>query len=76
MINNMEQIYLAIVLAPLIGSLDCGLCLVNSSAEVVRIGSPSSAWRSSSILLSMVAFKHHMFDGGCYLQSDLIYLAE
>ncbi len=62
MINNMEQIYLAIVLAPLIGSLIAGLFgkfIGRSGAHWVTI-----IGVATSSILSMVAYKYHMFDGG------------
>ena len=62
MLDNMEQIYLAIVLAPLAGSLIAGLfgkLIGRSGAHWVTI-----IGVAISSILSMVAYKHHMFDGG------------
>lgn len=60
--NNMEQIYLAIVLAPLTGSLIAGLFgkfIGRSGAHWVTI-----IGVATSSILSMIAYKYHMFDGG------------
>ena len=62
MTNNMEQIYLAIVLAPLAGSLIAGLFgkfIGRSGAHWVTI-----IGVAVSSILSMIAYKYHMFDGG------------
>ena len=62
MIDNMEQIYLAIVLAPLIGSIIAGLfgrVIGRSGAHWITI-----IGVAISSILSMIAFKYHMFDGG------------
>ncbi len=61
MFENMENIYLIIVLAPLIGSLIAGLfgkVIGRSGAHWVTI-----IGVGISSILSMVAYKHHMFDG-------------
>jgi NADH-quinone oxidoreductase subunit L len=61
MFENMETIYLIIVLAPLVGSLISGLFgkLIGRSGAhwitIIGVGLSS--------ILSMVAYKHHMFDG-------------
>ena len=61
MFENMENIYLIIVLAPLAGSLIAGLfgkIIGRSGAHwITNIGVAASS------ILSMVAYKHHMFDG-------------
>jgi NADH-quinone oxidoreductase subunit L len=62
MFENMENIYLTIVLAPLVGSLIAGLfgkVIGRSGAHWVTI-----IGVAISSILSMVAYKHHMFDGG------------
>ncbi len=62
MTNNMEQIYLAIVLAPLAGSLIAGLfgkLIGRSGAHWVTI-----IGVGVSSILSLIAYKYHMFDGG------------
>jgi NADH-quinone oxidoreductase subunit L len=62
MFENMENIYLAIVLAPLAGSLIAGLfgkLIGRSGAHWVTI-----IGVAISSILSMVAYKYHMFDGG------------
>ena len=62
MTDNMEQIYLAIVLAPLIGSLIAGLfgkVIGRSGAHWITIFGVAV-----SSILSMVAYKYHMIDGG------------
>ena len=67
--NNMEQIYIAIVLAPLIGSLIAGLFgkfIGRSGAHWVTI-----IGVAISSILSMVAFKHHMFDGAAIYNQTL-----
>ena len=69
MMNNMEQIYIAIVLAPLIGSLIAGLFgkfIGRSGAHWVTI-----IGVAISSILSMVAFKHHMFDGAAVYNQTL-----
>ena len=61
MTEHMEQIYLAIVLAPLIGSLIAGLfgkVIGRSGAHWITI-----LGVGVSSILSMVAYKYHMFDG-------------
>jgi NADH-quinone oxidoreductase subunit L len=61
MFENMENIYLIIVLAPLIGSLIAGLfgnAIGRSGAHWVTI-----IGVAISSILSMVAYKHHIFDG-------------
>lgn len=62
MLENMENIYLAIVLAPLAGSIIAGLfggVIGRSGAHwVTIIGVGVSA------ILSMIAYKHIIFDGG------------
>jgi NADH-quinone oxidoreductase subunit L len=61
MFENMENIYLTIVLAPLVGSLIAGLfgkLIGRSGAHWVTI-----IGVAISSILSMVAYKHHMFDG-------------
>lgn len=61
MFENMENIYLIIVLAPLVGSLIAGLfgkLIGRSGAHWVTI-----IGVGISSILSMVAYKHHMFDG-------------
>lgn len=61
MFENMENIYLTIVLAPLVGSLIAGLfgkIIGRSGAHWVTI-----IGVAISSILSMVAYKHHMFDG-------------
>lgn len=60
--SNMENIYLAIVLAPLIGSLIAGLF-------GKAIGRAGAHWVTIigvgvSSILSMIAYKHIVFDGG------------
>lgn len=61
MFENMGNIYLIIVLAPLAGSLIAGLFgkLIGRSGAhwITNIGVAVSS------ILSMVAYKHHMFDG-------------
>lgn len=60
--NNMEQIYLAIVLAPLTGSVIAGLFgkyIGRRGAHRVTI-----LGVGISSVLSMIAYKHHIFDGG------------
>ncbi len=62
MTENMEQIYLAIVLAPLVGSVIAGLfgkVIGRSGAHWVTI-----IGVAISSILSMIAYKHHMMDGG------------
>ncbi len=69
MMNNMEQIYLAIVLAPLAGSVLAGLfgkLIGRSGAHWVTI-----IGVAISSILSMVAYKYHMFDGGADYNHDL-----
>ena len=61
MSNHMETIYLAIVLAPLFGSLVAGL-FGN------KIGRAGAHWVTIigvaiSSILSMLAYKHHIIDG-------------
>ena len=67
--TNMEQIYLTIVLAPLAGSLIAGLFgkLIGRSGAhwVTNIGVAVSS------ILSMVAYKYHMIDGGADYNHDL-----
>jgi NADH-quinone oxidoreductase subunit L len=61
MFENMETIYLIIVLAPLVGSLIAGLfgkLIGRSGAHWVTI-----VGVGLSSILSMIAYKHHMFDG-------------
>jgi NADH-quinone oxidoreductase subunit L len=61
MFKNMENIYLIIVLAPLVGSLIAGLfgkLIGRSGAHWVTI-----IGVGISSILSMIAYKHHMFDG-------------
>lgn len=61
MIEDMEMIYLIIVLAPLAGSLIAGLfgkVIGRSGAHWVTI-----IGVAISSILSMIAYKHHMFDG-------------
>ena len=58
----MENIYLAIVLAPLCGSILAGLfgkVIGRSGAHWVTI-----IGVAVSSILSLIAYKHHMFDGG------------
>lgn len=58
----MERIYLAIVLAPLLGAITAGLAgrLVGRSGAhwitIIGVGISS--------ILSLLAYKHLMFDGG------------
>ena len=62
MLNNMESIYLGIVLAPLIGAIIAGLfgkIIGRSGAHWVTI-----IGVGISSLLSLAAYKHIMFDGG------------
>jgi NADH-quinone oxidoreductase subunit L len=62
MFDNMESIYLGVVLAPLIGSLIAGFfgkVIGRSGAHWVTI-----IGVGISCLLSMMAYKHIMFDGG------------
>ncbi len=69
MMNNMEQIYLAIVLAPLIGSIIAGLFgkfIGRSGAHWVTI-----IGVAISSILSMIAYKHHMFDGAANYNETL-----
>ena len=60
--DNMEPIYLAIVLAPLVGAIIAGLAghLIGRSGAhwvtIIGVG--------ISTVLSLVAYKHLMFDGG------------
>ena len=60
--ENMQNIYLAIVLAPLVGAIVAGLFggVIGRAAAhwVTIIGVGVSA------ILSLVAYKHIMFDGG------------
>lgn len=69
----MEQIYLAIVLAPLIGSIIAGLfgkIIGRSGAHWVTI-----IGVAVSSILSLIAYKYHMFDGGAdYNQSVYTWL--
>lgn len=69
----MEQIYLAIVLAPLIGSIIAGLfgkIIGRSGAHWVTI-----IGVAVSSILSLLAYKYHMFDGGAdYNQSVYTWL--
>ena len=61
MTEHMENIYLAIVLSPLIGSIIAGLfgkVIGRSGAHWVTIIGVAVA-----SLLSLIVFKHHMFDG-------------
>ena len=62
MAEYMEKIYLAIVLAPLIGSVIAGLfgkVIGRSGAHWVTI-----IGVAVSSILSMIAYKYHMYDGG------------
>ena len=62
MFDNMENIYLMIVLAPLAGSIIAGLfgrTIGRSGAHWVTI-----IGVGISTILSMIAYKHLMFDGG------------
>ncbi len=62
MATYMEQIYLTIVLAPLIGALLAGLAgkiIGRSGAHWVTITGVGV-----SSILSMIAYKYHVFDGG------------
>ncbi len=61
MTDNMEMIYLTIVLAPLVGSVIAGLfgkVIGRSGAHWVTI-----IGVAISSILSMIAYKHHMMDG-------------
>ena len=61
MTAHMENIYLAIVLAPLVGSIIAGLfgkIIGRSGAHWVTIIGVAVA-----SILSLIAYKHHMFDG-------------
>ncbi len=74
MFENMENIYLIIVLAPLVGSLIAGLfgkIIGRSGAHWVTI-----IGVAISSILSMVAYKHHMFDGAeVYNQTLYLWLS-
>ena len=69
MTGNMEQIYLAIVLAPLVGAIIAGL-----SGRL--IGRSGAHWVTIigvgiSTVLSLVAYKHLMFDGGAVYNAEI-----
>ena len=69
MFEDMGTIYLIIVLAPLIGSLIAGLfgkVIGRSGAHWVTI-----IGVAISSILSMVAFKHHIFDGAAVYNETL-----
>ena len=69
MTGNMEHIYLAIVLAPLVGAIIAGL-----SGRL--IGRSGAHWVTIigvgiSTVLSLVAYKHLMFDGGAVYNAEI-----
>ena len=69
MTGNMEHIYLAIVLAPLVGAIIAGLSgrLIGRSGAhwvtIIAVG--------ISTVLSLVAYKHLMFDGGAVYNAEI-----
>ena len=69
MTGNMEHIYLAIVLAPLVGAIIAGLSgrLIGRSGAhwvtIIAVG--------ISTVLSLLAYKHLMFDGGAVYNAEI-----
>ncbi len=67
--DNMEHIYLAIVLAPLVGAIIAGLAghLIGRSGAhwvtIIGVG--------ISTVLSLLAYKHLMFDGGAVYNAEI-----
>ena len=69
MTSNMEHIYLAIVLAPLLGAVIAGLSgrfIGRSGAHWVTI-----IGVGISTGLSLLAYKHLMFDGGAVYNAEI-----